>query len=248
MKVAVIEHDEIFISQLEVLCKDFEWEVDFFITTVEFGEISLEIYDVVIADLDLPNLSGRELIRSISKKTDAQLFLLGETDFTEEDVDNCQIAGLIDKENVNEVVKHLKYIDAKLRINESVKKEFDKYNDILKKKDSFSIEIKDDVILIGISTLLTDRAKIKIIEEIEKMEKIRGVIFFPKKKFVPSAFLCELAYFYKVFTSRKGAVVFWNATDSATITEQLKICRLDTLFPIFVDLDKAIEFLHKKVD
>lgn len=243
MHIAIIEDDESYLDLLKKSINEFNWEIDFFRNSKEFGKSDLKSYDVVVSDFELPTISGRDLINSIADKTSAQFFLMG-NNFSEEDVENENIVGLIEKDDPSIIVDQLKYTDAKLRINKCIEVENGKYKDLIE-NNGYRLEIKDGIIMIGISNVLSEKSKERIMREIEKTNLYKGVVFFPEKNSVPSEFLGELAYFYNYFKLRKGKIVFWNVTSSDLLAEQVRMCCLDKLFPIFNRLEDAIKFLKK---
>jgi len=249
MKIAIIddnnEHAKLIKSSIE---HQQNWSVDFFNNAKQFGIAKLELYDVIIAKYGLPTTNGRDLIKSISNKTNAELFLMSSShNFVDEDIDNENIAGLIDMSDANNIVDQLKYIDVKIRINKSIKVEEEKFGKASTSLSSscYSLEHKDEIIIIGIKDVLSQDIKDKIIKEINSTKKYKGIIFFPNRVIVPSSFLAELTYFYKQFKIKKGLLAFWNITKSPSMTELLRTCNLDKLFHIFDDLDEAINYLKK---
>lgn len=135
MKVAIIENDVIYINSLKKISEDYLWEMDFFNNSEEFGKVSLKQYSVIIANQDLSTTKGRDLLKSVSEKTNAQLFLMRLTSegngFSKEDVLNGSISGLIDKSDPKNIIEQLKYIDSKLKINKIIEIENNKYDEII---------------------------------------------------------------------------------------------------------------------
>ena len=140
MKIAIIEND---LNKSEVIGRMavmYHWDIHNFRDSKEFGKIDLSDYDVVIADCSLSTMTGRDLIKSISGKTRAQMFLMSDSssNFFEEDIDNVHINGFINKDRLNDLVDHLKYIDSKLRINKLMELETNKINNLLTENQSTS--------------------------------------------------------------------------------------------------------------
>ncbi len=123
MKIAIIENENIFVSSIKSKIEDDIWEIDYFGSTRQFGKVDLDKYDVIVCDFRLPEMTGRDLINSISQKTNAQLFLMSlpPNKFTEEDVENENIVGLIDRSNPKNLIEQLNYIKSKLSINKCSK-------------------------------------------------------------------------------------------------------------------------------
>jgi len=133
MKIAIIENDEIFVKLLKEQLENEGWEVEYFFNSIQFGNAKLNKFDVIIADYSLDSISGKDLIKAIASKTTAQLFLLGDQ-FDEEDILNVHISGLIHKSNVQDIIEHLKYVEAKLRINKTLEVTNHVYQDFLFKQ------------------------------------------------------------------------------------------------------------------
>lgn len=249
MKVAFIENDERHISLLRQNLKN-GWDVDYFYNTKQFGFSNISDYDAIVADLSLQSVSGRELVKSISSKTRAQLFLMGsehET-FSDDDVNNQQIAGLVEKDDIEGIIDQLNYADVKQRINKIMESEHSKLQDFLMNggaKD-YTIEKKDDVIIIGIMRVIQDKPN--TINMLQAMQNNKAVLFFNENVTVSSMYLSELVFFYKFFKNHKGKIAFWSSPEAKNheiVINTLKACTLDHLIPAFDTLSEAIEFVQK---
>jgi len=121
MKIAVIEDSSTYKNVLKKIIKETtSWEVDFFSDASHFGrEAKLSDYSIIIIDFHLPGINGRELLKSISNKTKAQLALMtSKTEWiSEEDLNNGTISTIIEKMPPNKVIDSLKYLEAKAMIN-----------------------------------------------------------------------------------------------------------------------------------
>jgi len=119
MKIAIVENDSTFVSILKSKITNEVWEIEYFKSTKHLGTVDIKSYDVIICDFILPEMLGRDLINSIANKTSAQLFLMSiaPNNFTEEDVENENIVGLIDRSNPENLIEQLNYIKSKLMIN-----------------------------------------------------------------------------------------------------------------------------------
>jgi len=120
MKIAIIEDDSKFVSIIKSKIEDHTWKILYFKDTKHLGKANIKTFDVIICDFMLSEMSGRDLINSIAHKTNAQLFLMSAVpnSFTEEDVENENIVGLIDRSNPNNLIEQLNYIRTKLKINQ----------------------------------------------------------------------------------------------------------------------------------
>ena len=119
MKIAIVEDDSAFVGEIKSRIKNGSWEIEYFKGTKHLGTVDIKTYDVIICDFMLPEMSGRDLINSIAYKTNAQLFLMSvaPNNFTEEDVQNENIVGLIDRSNPENLIDQLNYIKSKLVIS-----------------------------------------------------------------------------------------------------------------------------------
>lgn len=130
MKVAIIEENKIYLDALKKITRSCSWEIDFFESSEEFGKVILEEYSVIIADQDLSTIQGRDLLKTIAKKTSAELFLMC-SGFQKEDVLNGSIAGLIDKGRPQNVIDQLKYIHSKLKVTKLMENESDELEELI---------------------------------------------------------------------------------------------------------------------
>jgi len=244
MKIAIIENQS---NQHEYVKKrgsELGWEVEHFTSPSELGKADLDDFDVIISDYSLPTINGRDLIKSIAPKTEAQLLLMSSHEsFLEEDVDNDRIKGLIDKDDPNNIIDHLKYIDVKLRINRIIEEESNKFKEIIP-PNGFKIEdAGNDIALIKITDLLSDARRSALEKELEERGFKKAAFYFPNADCIPSMYLNLLIYFYKFFNRRKGKITFWNYTGKDNIEKQLKLCNLTNLFPVFNLKAEAIKYL-----
>jgi DNA-binding response OmpR family regulator len=116
MRIAIIEDDDVLIEKLSKILKRDSWAIEFFKSSMDFGQTDLNLYDVIISDQSLKPIDGRELLKILSKKTSAELLLMNDESFKKEDLENVAIKGLIDKTNPMNVFDKLEYLDTKLRI------------------------------------------------------------------------------------------------------------------------------------
>ncbi len=117
MKVAIIENEENFINSLKQLLHNTDWNVEFYLHSIDFNNADLSSLNVIIVNQNLYGITGKELLYSIHKKTSADLYLMSESlgCFLEKGVQNGCIKGLI-KRNLQSIVTKLQYIEVKLRI------------------------------------------------------------------------------------------------------------------------------------
>jgi len=244
MKIAIIEDDRSYQTLLKELTGgNPNWEMEFFSDSEEFGKSDLHKFDVIISDYQLPSVNGRELLKSIQAKTQAELFLMSAISdiFKEEDILNDNINGLISKMNVQDVIDQIKYCEVKIRINRLSETENDKFNEIA--SNGYTVEMRKDSAIVKVHSLLGEPSKKKILAQLDKAGINKIVVVFPEKKSLSSAYLGLLASIFNSIKGRKGWMVFWNATGSRLIDDQLKDCRLDQIFRSVRTLDEALEYL-----
>lgn len=243
MQVAVIEDNVSFQNFLKNALETNDWHTDFFSSPSEFGRVKLEKYDVILVDYHLPNINGRDLIKSISDKTKAEILLMSET-FEEEDKENQNIKGLFHKEqDIEHVIDQLKYIDAKIRINKCMEEEKEVLENLA--FNGYSIEKDNDIAIIGIKEPLSKESKDIILRKMKEFKKI--IFSFLEKKIVPSIMLGDLTFLYKEFIKRKCKITFFNESKSIDLKTLLVNCSLDKLFPIFDSLEEAKSYLNASV-
>ena len=241
MNIAIIEDNQDYIELLKLKLDIYLSKTDFFENSPEFGKADLKKYDVIIADYNLPNsVNGRDLLRSIQSKTNAELFLMSAStvNFVESDVNNNNINGFIDKINVSNVIDMLKYCDVKIRINRIVKSESAKFEYIV--SNGFSTEIINDSLIIRINNILSDNSKKKIMEKIDTHKIKKAIIAYPNLNTLKSSDLRTIVFLFNSFKSKKIKMVFWNLTKKSDIKNQLHSCRLDFLFQIFDTLEECL--------
>jgi len=122
MNIAIIEDDLSIRSNLIGLLGNTGWAVDFFDSATAFGKAKIHKYNVIITDLSLYPIDGRQILQSIVSKTDAELFLMGTGNFLESDVLNENINGLINKNNPEDFIDKIRYVDIKIRIKNASEK------------------------------------------------------------------------------------------------------------------------------
>ncbi len=116
MKIAIIEEDLLVRARLATLLDNTDWQVDFFKSSSDFGFTRIQKYDVIVSDLALHPVDGRQILQSIRNKTDAELFLMGDGTFSEGDVYSDYINGLINRNNPEDLLDKINYVNVKLRI------------------------------------------------------------------------------------------------------------------------------------
>jgi CheY-like chemotaxis protein/anti-anti-sigma regulatory factor len=237
MKVAIIEDlNTPFQKELQTIVDDHGWDTDFFSDSEEFGRADLKAYDIVVVDDDLPHIKGRELIRGISDKTNAQIFLMCTDSFSEEDLENSSINGLINKNSMESIEDQFKYIDSKIRISKLSEIENEKMKSLSQNGHTF--EIRNNVGILEIKELLTQYSLDRIRREIKESGVNKIVLYFSCKSIL-SAHLGILVYIYKYMKEAGGKVSFWP--NNSNHAEELMItCRLDKIIKIYRDIEEAL--------
>jgi anti-anti-sigma regulatory factor len=164
--------------------------------------------------------------------------------FSDDDVSNQNIAGFINKNDLNDLTHQLEYSDIKIRLNKLIEAEHAKYKEILHNgNQNYTMKEQDGVLIIEINDLITNKSD--LVEKIKQSGKNKAVISFNSKAFLSSSMLGELTYFYKEFKKIRGEIVFWNSSKSELIERTIKECRLDRIIKLVDYLDDAIKYLSQ---
>lgn len=244
MKIAIIESDEKFAELLRRKVLEENWFLEFFSSTSAFGQVNLNDYDVIVCSEELPSMSGKSLIKTISKKTSAELVIMGNSfNLTEDEIFDENITGFVNKNNPDELIEKLRYLESKTRIFQFIENEneiaFD-MNNAVGKENAFDIELRKDVMILSIHSMLDDDEKDYVVTKFDKKKMTKCIICFSSIR-VTSVILGLLAFFYKALRFRKGKLVFWNKLKSPTLMTQIQDCRLDKIIPVFDSLKDAME-------
>ena len=244
MKIAIIGNRNGSTRELREALKNPKWYVDFFNDSLDFGQSKLGDYEVVIANKDLPSMSGRRLIKNIAMKTSAQFFIMSDdsSNFDEDDVHDPRIKGFLNVANIPGMVDHLKYIDAKLRINRLMEVESEKFGEIIP-SNGFDINKENGILYLVIYMYLSPASKKKVISRIKKEKCPKLLVSIDTCEKISSPYLGLLITIYKEIKSLGGKIVYLNDPEKEALEESMKMCNLDTLFPIFREKEKAIEYL-----
>jgi anti-anti-sigma regulatory factor len=248
MNIAIIEDNADYVDLLRMHISEFRWNAEFFSSSDDFGKANLKKYDVIIADYTLPNsTNGRDLLKGIQSKTPAELFLMSACSncFVEADIQNDNINGFIDKTDAHNVVDTLKYCDAKLRITKLIQSETVKFESII--ANGFKIEMFEGAIILKITNTLSEASKRKILEKVDSNKITKIILSYPETKILKSVDLGVIVSLYNSLKKRKVQVVFWNIEKNPNIRNQLMLCKLDTLFPMFNTLEECLYELNSGV-
>jgi anti-anti-sigma regulatory factor len=241
MKIAIIEDDK---EHLKILKDELmnTAEIDFFSNTIDFGKANLKSYDMIVVDNTLDTMSGKDLIRSISTKTNAQFFLMNETNeqYSEDIIDDEHIAGFILKNDIKSFKEHIKYVNVKLRLSKSLEQDTHKYQEILNKDSSYKIEEYKDYISIVLSNPIESKENLK--KDIEKIGKYNALVSFGTTH-TSSLLLRDLIVLYSFFRDKKGKMIFWNSSN--TMSEVLDLCNLNQILLIVSKKEDALNIFNK---
>jgi hypothetical protein len=116
MKIAIILEDFSARTNLAKTIEMTDWAVDFFRNSLDFGKAHLSEYDVIISDISVHPIDGRQILTSIQDKTKAELYLMGNGSFSENDIYNDHIKGLINKNNMEDFFDKINYVNVKKRL------------------------------------------------------------------------------------------------------------------------------------
>lgn len=247
MKIAIIESDRFFKLKLKQLFKYTDWNIKFYTNSTEFSKAKLFSLNVIIADQNLPGISGRELLHSIHDKTSADLYLMSASlkCFCEEDDQNDYIKGLL-KKDPKVIIDKLQYIETKLRINQLIEKEDKNLNEIVINANGYSFEIKGNVAFIGFKRLLSPDSKKNLFNKIQNSKINKAIVSYPNKTQLGTKYYGQLLDLCKFFKYHEGKLAFWNINENEIIRKNLRNCKLDKIISIFNNTEKAIEFLNNQ--
>lgn len=253
MHIAIIDNDSSHTKLLQncIQNESAQWEVDYFHDSIEFGASHLAKYEVIIADNTLPDVSGLTLLRSISKKSSADLALIGtHTVFTEDEVKekiDDSISNIFDIQNTASIIDWIHYVEAKLRIEKMVETEEESLSSIALAANGHVVNIKDDVAVFGISKSVEPKSREHLIKFLEKAQ-YKIVVYFLNGAKVNSAQLNVMVRYYKEAENNGGKLVFWNKKQDPFVTKLMHDCTLDKIIKSFDDLDNAVNFVKDKTN
>jgi CheY-like chemotaxis protein len=237
MRIAIIEDDDSLVQNLSEILKKESWTTDFFKSSSDFGQTDLSLYDVIISDLTIKPIDGRELLTTLSRKTTAELLLMSDGTFDEVDLRNEAIRGLIDKTNLMNVVDKLNYLDTKIRIQKLASEEHQSLENIYT-NGTYTIENIDKASLLDIKEINNDSlAKIK--QYLNLTDK-NIIMTFSDLDSITSSHLGLIAGFYNVLKERKKKLIYWNKKQSKHIEEVFKTCQLIKIVPFFNEFEMAV--------
>jgi CheY-like chemotaxis protein len=239
MLIAVIEDNESLKKRLHGLLEKEGWKVDFFQSSSDFGKARLHRYDAILADQTLEPVNGRQLLYSISKKTKAELLLMNDGPFKDDDAQSEHIKGLIDKSSIEDVMDKLHYINSKLRIQKLAQEERKRLESITSVQ--YDIGTQDGVSIVELNDMSDDVVN-RVKEALLKDNK-NIVLTFPFHEELSSTHLGVIASIYNILKKKDRRIVFWNKFQSKNITKIFELCRLEVLVPVFDDLNEALSFL-----
>ena len=242
MKIAVITDDAEYVHALRAFKKP-GWNIRFFKGPAEFGKTRLNQYSVIIADQSLSPTSGRAILKAISYKTGAELFLMTNGIFKEEDAHDNNINGFIDKKDPKELEDSLKYVDSKLQVKRLAWKSKTSYRTIL--SNGFNLRVKGRIALVEISKTLSEESKKDLGRELDALDVNGAVISFPGVKALTNDHMRLLFFIHGIFNPKHERVAFWNSEGIKRLENRLELSNLGSTVPIFETLDDAIDYLEE---
>ena len=244
MRIAVVENSQNHDLIHSVIKENKDWHVDYFSCSKELGKTSIHEYDVVLVDDKLPEMQGVRLIEALSEKSPIEFALMSDSgNFSETDINNRHISALIEKQNIDKVIDWLKYIDIKIRINNNIKIEKEKLNNILSLTNGFILDVKDDIAFLGFSKPLSKKGRTEILEVLTKSKG--AIVYFSNNNKVSSMFLGEIVFLYKEMQKHGKQLVFLN--NDKNIVKFIQACNLDKILEIFETEEEALNYLNKSI-
>jgi anti-anti-sigma regulatory factor len=240
MHIAVIEDDPVIREKLKSIIPSEDWLADFYVGTDDFGQADLSDYDVILSDQSLAPIDGRKLLGALSKKTKAELLLMHDGTFSEVDIYNDHIKGLIDKTDIANIIDKLQYILVKLRIQKLAVEENISFNG-MQENSAFTVNNLNGVATVDILDINEDSEKIH--EFFDTTEK-DIILTFSKLTYLTSMHLGMIVSTYNRLKKHHKKIVYWNKNKSSGIKDIFRDCKLNLIVPIFEDLETAKEYLH----
>lgn len=246
MKVAVIEDNGVSQKLIRSMARHFDWDIDFFVSSSDFGQARLSEYDVILADYGLNSINGRDLIKSIASKTTAQMFLMSDStgSFLEEDVENDRIKGLIDKADPHKIIDELKYVESKLRLKSILENEKDNLGSLIP-TNGYSIESSEGIGILRITELLTNKTRGRLLDEIQQLKIHDIILSFSIQGIISSPYLSFIIFLYKELKKLSGRLVIWDEMKNEELTDQISLCNLSLLVPVFGSIEESLNYFKK---
>lgn len=242
MRVAIIEDDTAYVTTLKKLLEPFPWNVRFFQSPRDFGKTKLKHYDVIIADESLEPTNGRRLLKTIALKTLADLCLMTDRGFSQEDIEDKGLNGLIDKSNPENIIEHLKYCATKIRINDLSEQEYAVLMEAI--TQSYRLQMKGRVALVEINQPLTKEDR-EYLQADLLIRDISGVIISLNTDKIDYPFYRSLNFISGLIDPLHVRIAFWNKNRVKKI-DGLPISKI-TLPPTFEELDAAIDYIEETI-
>lgn len=246
MKIAVIENNGTSQRVIKSMAKHYDWDIDFFASSSDFGQAKLTDYDVILTDYRLHSINGRDLIKSIASKTSAQMFLMSDStgSFIEEDIENDRIKGLIDKADPHKIIDELRYVESKLRLKTILETEKDNLGSLIP-MNGYSLDNNKGIGILRITELLTNKTKSRLLEELRQQQINDIVLSFAIQGIISSPYLSFIIFLYKETKKLGGHLVLWDEMEDEVLTDQIKLCNLSALVPVFSSLEESLNYLKK---
>ncbi len=251
MNIAIIEDDKDYQELLSYRIKEEkkDCQIDFFNNADDFGKSDLGKYHAIISDINLPDISGKSLLKSIGNKTKAHLALMT-TDpakFATEDVFDDRLSGLLNKRDIETVITWLTHIIRKSKLDRMIsesEKQLSTMTSITNGLvNGYNLDIKDGVIILGLSNLLSRKSKTELLKELANNE-YKLVIYYTDKMVTDlSTYLGQLAFLVNITAENKGKLAFVKSKNKS-LMEQLQLSNIDKVLDIFESEQDAINFVN----
>lgn len=249
MRIAMIGEDILFPanvrSTIDNKIKEKGWQIDRYENVNKFVSENND-YDVVLIDQAVEYKNKNYLSDKFLGK-DTDVAILNGTSSLGSDrrlVHNTQINALIDKNDPEDILSWLNYVDVKHRLTHRIKKDSGIYSEIVSNTNGCTFDIKDGVSVLGISRLMTPNRIDTITKSIEATNN-KVVIYFSDevKEITSKYFGLILTFWEKIVKERKGKMTFWLKDKEDDVIHKANSFCINELFPCFIELDDAIRYL-----
>ncbi len=254
MKIAVIENEVSSVhSVLEKSNPDNDWDTSFFTNAGDFLKDYQTDYDVVLIDHNnLPdkNIKEEDLIVKISEDMDADIGLMNESSnffngSSERLIKNQYVNALIDKTDPDSMLNWLNYVTVKKRLNMSINKESWIYSELISNSNGCTIEVKNDITVLGISKILSRKKIDQISQSILSLNKKVILYYTDAITHINSRHIGMLVAFWDNIEHKKGGkIAFWLAGTGENSKELTDFLNMHLLFPAYYELGEAISYIN----
>jgi hypothetical protein len=227
----------------EILSTKQHWNIEYFTNPLDFSEKDPKIYDIIITEESLQDITGHELIKLISKRTDAEFAIIGENlqDFFSESLFDESISAIIEKNEHEEIISWIQYLESKIRIKKIFEKEQNNYVELISQANGYTISDACNYAIIEYSKLLTFESKEILFKQLKQFD-YNCILIIDKSTTITSLHLGQILTILNFIKIHKGNFV--------VVCEDKKIFDLTALseiIPIVHNIEQACKLINEKL-